>query len=180
MNDNKSKTYLHPATGSYSSTDLNLCSPVLLPNFTWKVTEDLCGSDHFPILLSSTQPSSNIQPQKWKLSKANWNKFETLCEQSITHDKFEDCDDPTKLFTSLLIEAAKQSSLRPRQIQNILTSPGTMMIVNRLSETENKPLEILTSDLPRKITICSIFPGQKPVVPLEKVSASLGDNMSLN
>ena len=91
MNDNKSKTYLHPATGFYSSIDLTLCSPVLLPNFTWKVTEDLCGSDHFPILLSSTQPSSNIRPQKWKLSKANWNKFETLCELSITRDKLRIC-----------------------------------------------------------------------------------------
>ena len=109
MNDNKSKTYLHPATGSYSSIDLTLCSPVLLPNFTWKVTEDLCGSDHFPITFTSTQPSSSVRPQKWKLSKANWNKFEILCEQTITHDKFGDCDDPTKLFTSLLIDAAKQS-----------------------------------------------------------------------
>ena len=54
MNDNKSKTYLHPATGSYSSIDLTLCSPVLLSNFTWKVTEDLCGSDHFPIYLYTT------------------------------------------------------------------------------------------------------------------------------
>ena len=109
MNDNKSKTYLHPATGSYSSIDLTLWSPVLLPNFTWKVTEDLCGSDHFPITITSTQPSSSVRPQKWKLSKANWNKFEILCEQTITHDKFGDCDDPTKLFTSLLIDAAKQS-----------------------------------------------------------------------
>ena len=81
MND-KSITYLHP------------------------VTEDLFRRDHFPVILSSTQPSSNVGPQKWKLSKVNWNKFEALCEQSITHDKFEDCDDPTKLFTSLLIEAA--------------------------------------------------------------------------
>ena len=109
MNDNKSKTYLHPATGSYSSIDLTLCSPVLLPNFTWKVTEDLCGSDHFPITFTSTQPSSSVRPQKWKFSKAIWNKFEILCEQTITHDKFGDCDDPTKFFSSLLIDAAKQS-----------------------------------------------------------------------
>ena len=53
MNDNK--TYLHPSTGSYSSIDLTLCSPVLLPNFTWKVTED-----HFPITFTSTQPSSSV------------------------------------------------------------------------------------------------------------------------
>ena len=112
MNYNMSKTYLHAATGSYFSIDLTLCSPVLLPNFTWKVTEDLCGSDHFPIIFTSTQPSSSVRPQKWKLSKAIWNRFEVLCEQTITHDKFGDCDDPAKLFTSLLIDAAKQSVLQ--------------------------------------------------------------------
>ena len=62
MNDSKSKTYLHPATGKYSSIDLTLCSLVLLSNFTWKVTDDLCGSDHFPIVFSSTQPSSTERP----------------------------------------------------------------------------------------------------------------------
>ena len=164
MNDNKSKTYLHPATGSFSSIDLTLCSPVLLPNFTWNVTEDLYGSDHFPIILSSIKPSSHIRPQKWKLSKANWNKFEILCEQSITHDKFEDCDDSTKLFTSLLIEAAKQSVPQTSTNPKRPDKPWYNDDCKQASETENKPLEILTSGLPRKITICSVFPEQRPVV----------------
>ena len=47
--------------------------------------------------------------RKWKLSKANWERFQVLCEQTITRDKFQDCEDPAKLFTSLLIDAAKQS-----------------------------------------------------------------------
>ena len=92
-----------------SSIDLTLYSQVLLPNFTWKVTDDLCGSDHFPIIFSSTQPSSTERPRKWKLSKADWNKFETLCQQTFARDKFENCDDPIKLFTSLLLDAAKAS-----------------------------------------------------------------------
>ena len=45
----------------------------------------------------------------WNLSKVSWNRFEILCEQTIKHVKFGDCDDPTRLFTSLLIDAAKQS-----------------------------------------------------------------------
>ena len=53
-------------------------------------------------------------------------------------------------------------SIGGETLRTNMTDPGTMMIVNKLSETENKPLEILTSDLPRKITICSVFPGQKP------------------
>ena len=43
-------TYLHPATGSFTSIDLTMCSPSLFMDFTWRVEEDLHGSDHFPII----------------------------------------------------------------------------------------------------------------------------------
>ena len=49
MND-KSYTYLHPATGTFSSLDLSLCHPSLLLGFDWSVCEDQHGSDHFPEL----------------------------------------------------------------------------------------------------------------------------------
>ena len=48
-----------------------------------------------------------------------------------------------------------------------------MMIVNRLSKTESKPLESLISDLSKKTPTYYVFPGQRPVVLLEKVSARL-------
>ena len=38
-------TYLHPATGSLTSIDLTMCSPSLFMDFTWRVEEDLHGSD---------------------------------------------------------------------------------------------------------------------------------------
>ena len=47
--NDKSSTYLHPATGSYSSLDLTICSPGIFSDFTWKVCDYLHGSDHFPI-----------------------------------------------------------------------------------------------------------------------------------
>ena len=71
LND-KSQTYLHPATGSYSSLDLTFCSPEVAPDFIWKVDEDLHGSDHFPILVSEVGPSIQQRPERWKLHKANW------------------------------------------------------------------------------------------------------------
>ena len=52
LND-KSSTYLHPATGSYSSLDLTICSPEIFPKFNWKVFDDFHGSDHFPIQVSN-------------------------------------------------------------------------------------------------------------------------------
>ena len=49
----KTPTYLHPATGTYTSLDLSICLPTLLLDYDWKVHDNLCGSDHFPIILNN-------------------------------------------------------------------------------------------------------------------------------
>ena len=48
LND-KSSTYLHSATSSYSSLDLTKCNPGIFPDFNWKAVDDIHGSDHLPI-----------------------------------------------------------------------------------------------------------------------------------
>ena len=108
LND-KSSTYLHPATGSYSSLDLSICSPEISPDFNWKVCNDLHGSDHFPIQISEVGSSLQQHPQRWKLHKANWEQFRVHCEQSIHPNAYENSENPAKLFTSLLYSAAEKS-----------------------------------------------------------------------
>ena len=108
LND-KSSTYLHPATGSYSSLDLTICSPGIFPDFNWKVVDDLHGSDHFPIQVSEVGPSVQQRPQHWKLHKANWEQFRVQCEQLIHPNAFEECENPAELFTALLYSAAEKS-----------------------------------------------------------------------
>ena len=108
LND-KSSTYLHPATGSYSCLDLTICSPEISPDFNWKVVDDLHGSDHFPIQVSERGSSVLQRPQRWKLHKANWEQFRVHCEQTIHPNAFEDCENPAELFTSLLYSAAEKS-----------------------------------------------------------------------
>ena len=54
--NNKTPTYLYPATGTYTSLDLSICYPTLLLDYEWKVHDDLCGSDHFPIFLNNIAP----------------------------------------------------------------------------------------------------------------------------
>ena len=39
-------THYHSQTNSSSAIDLSLCSPELVPEFTWRVDNDLHGSDH--------------------------------------------------------------------------------------------------------------------------------------
>ena len=57
MND-KSHTYLHPATGTFSSLDLSLCHPSLILDFDWYVCDDQHGSDHFPVVIEGINPST--------------------------------------------------------------------------------------------------------------------------
>ena len=48
--NDKSHTYFHSASGTFTSIDLTLCSPSLFLDFSWKVGHDTCGSDQFPHL----------------------------------------------------------------------------------------------------------------------------------
>ena len=52
LNDG-SATCIQPATGSTSALDLSICAPSLGLDYMWKICEDLCGSDHFPVILTS-------------------------------------------------------------------------------------------------------------------------------
>ena len=67
-----SPTYLHPATGTYSSIDLSICDSSLLTDFDWKVHDDLCGSDHFPVVLEHVSADLNKRTPRFKFEKANW------------------------------------------------------------------------------------------------------------
>ncbi len=104
--NDKSSTYLHPATGHYSSLDLSICSPSLLLDYEFKVHDDLCGSDHFPTILNnSSSPVSDSVP-RWKFSKANWGMFNFECTSKITPDAFSNSDDPIADFSHILLEIA--------------------------------------------------------------------------
>ena len=75
-------TYLHPAMDSYSTIDLTICNTYL--DYSWRVSKDLCGSDHFPIILENNgHPSENKSPQ-WNFRRANWEKFQNSCKFKLT------------------------------------------------------------------------------------------------
>ena len=105
----KSHTYLHPATGNFSSLDLSLCHPSLLLDFDWTVSEDQHGSDHFPVIIESVNNFTNDHNAKWKLNKANWELYHSLCEESLKIDKFNNSLDPLDDFTSSLLDISNKS-----------------------------------------------------------------------
>ena len=119
FNNTKSHTYLHPASGSYTSIDLSICDPTSLLDFAWRVGDDLCGSDHFPIFLDNIRPPLLENLQRWKLRKADWKSFQTLCASEITSKCFDDVEDPIDNFSSLLHSIADKTipktSANPRR-----------------------------------------------------------------
>ena len=84
--NNKFNIYLNPFTGSYSAIDLSLCNPLSYMQYGWKVQNDLCGSDHFPIILESLQPLHENRLPHWKINKAYLQVFETMCKQKLLKD----------------------------------------------------------------------------------------------
>ena len=70
LNDG-SYTYLHPGYGTYTAIDLTITQPNLLLDFSWRVLDDLCGSDHFPIVIKHQGPATGGKEPGWRLKKAD-------------------------------------------------------------------------------------------------------------
>ena len=90
--------------GTYTSLDLSICYPTLLLDYEWKVHDDLCGSDHFPMFLNNMASEVEELSEKWKLNKADWPSFKALCESEILKEK-----DPKDNFTTILYEIAEKT-----------------------------------------------------------------------
>ena len=77
-------------------------------DFTWRVEEDLHGSDHFPIILKSRYHPSHDRPPKWQFHKADWNIFKDLCLEAFPQD---DLDGSLQLetFMDKLCEIANET-----------------------------------------------------------------------
>ena len=105
LND-KSPTYFHPASGSFTSIDLSLCSASVFLDFTWQVHSDQCGSDHFPILIDivKSMPKDNVP--RWNLKKADWPKFKLQCSLDINRHNFTDSTEKFPAFLNKLNDIA--------------------------------------------------------------------------
>ena len=92
LND-KSPTYFHSASGSFSSIDLSLCSVSIFLDFTWQVHSDQCGSDHFPIFIDIVKSMP-----RWNHKKADWPKFKLQCSRGINRHSFTDITEKFPAF----------------------------------------------------------------------------------
>ena len=72
----ESSNHLSSSSGTFSAIDLTLSDPATIIEYNWRVHEDSCGSDHFPIIIENTKPGKS-DPQtvsktpRWNFKKAN-------------------------------------------------------------------------------------------------------------
>ena len=83
-------TYFHPASSSFTSIDLYLCSASVFLDFTGQVYSDQCGSDHFPLFIDRVKSMPKHNAPRWNLKKADWPKFKLPCSLDINRHSFTD------------------------------------------------------------------------------------------
>ena len=49
----KEPIHINPTNGSPSSIDLTLCDPSSFMDYTWSTYDDVCESDHYPIIIQN-------------------------------------------------------------------------------------------------------------------------------
>ena len=106
LND-KSPTHVDPRGPSTSAIDLSFCHPSIYLDFTWRVGEELCGSDHYPIFLEHSLANPNNKISKWILHRADWDRYKQLCQEHINHELLAS-DDPVGAISSNIIEIAEE------------------------------------------------------------------------
>lgn len=71
-------TRIDPHDGHTSAIDLSVVSEALARRLTWEVTEDSCGSDHFPIVIRDSERITRRSEKRprWKYDCADWSQYE--------------------------------------------------------------------------------------------------------
>ena len=107
--NNGDSTYIHPATGTKSVLDLSVCQPSLLLDFEWSVHNDLCGSDHFPVLLKTTTTVDEPNIGKYIFKTADWPTFQQMCLSDLSEETLLSYNDPISEFSKRLTSIADKT-----------------------------------------------------------------------
>lgn len=118
FNNPISPTHFSSFKGTFSTIDLTITSPELQTIFNWNVHSDLCGSDHFPIVLNPVQKRAYSRRPKWKLEKADWLSF----QNNLVLDEIQNManiNQKNSYITKAIIDAAHvpipKSSSNPKR-----------------------------------------------------------------
>ena len=95
-------TRLNAEKGTLSAIDLSLVSAPMSTKCEWEVHSDTLGSDHFPTVTKigiKTHYVSQDTLPRWKLQKADWEKFRLVTDSMDIYYDDMTMEDSNALFT---------------------------------------------------------------------------------
>ena len=85
-----SPTYFCPATGSFASIGLLLCSASVFLDFSWHVHSDYCGSENFLTFIDLVESMFKAHVSCWNPKKDDWPKLKIQCSLDMNRYNFTD------------------------------------------------------------------------------------------
>lgn len=116
-------TRLTPPSQGKSCVDITLASPSLALISEWSVASDPGNSDHFPVITSlknnyAGENTSAYPVRKWKLSKADWFRYQTEITKSVQSHKDLTYDDLVNIINSAAEHSIPYKTNNQRQSPN--------------------------------------------------------------
>ena len=112
--NNNSPTYYRSFDQVASHIDLALIDAQNALDFSWKVLEDLYGSDHFPIIISPINHTPATVLEKWKTNEADWALFRDLAAIPEEAENQYNTEDAYNFLRNHILEAAHQAIPRTK------------------------------------------------------------------
>ena len=105
--NNGQPTHFDSRTANFSNVDLTLCTPDLVLDLNYEISDDLHGSDHFPISIFVSSDASPLTQRRFILDRADWRKFEQLTHTDM--EPSDDIDETVEQFNAIITNAAELS-----------------------------------------------------------------------
>lgn len=125
LND-ETPTYFDCRYGSTSILDLSIATANIADEFSFSVSDDSLGSDHFPTFLNYDRFNNHLKSKnnngKFIVSKADWNLYQTHLNFNKTCNTFQrsvnSAENWINTFTESVLSAANSSIPKPRDNSN--------------------------------------------------------------
>lgn len=100
-------THFNARNGNTSVIDLAISTSDIAHKYNWNQSDDLHGSDHFPIIISNDITTTHRSyPTRWNLTHADWEQYRNSFEHFEIPD---DINEATKMITESILRSASQS-----------------------------------------------------------------------
>lgn len=146
LNDGRG-TRIDVHTGIESVLDLTLVSNNLASKCNWDMEESSMGSDHYPIVPTldiDTDRTVMQGRERWVFEKANWTKFEEMCEAGlIAIDSNQGIDNLNGKVCAVILEAVAETIPRSKGIMKRKAVPWWTDKCGKAVRDRNKEFKLL-------------------------------------